>query len=366
MKTLMWALSEYHSDNLADETRKGLRETALKGMHTGGVPPFGYDISDQQYVINDLEAGFVRKIFDAAVGRQGFTAIISELGAAGIRGKRGKPVKYTQIYDMLRNEKYTGVYMYSMIEEEYRADRRTKPNAIRIENALPVIISRAQFEEVQRIMNERKQTGKKAGYLCSGLVYCRCGAKMHGSSPERKGHVYRIYSCSARKGPDNKCDFGTVQMDEVDNAAIGYLKTLLSPSNQKLIANALRMHQSAEYDKAKGFNTAIKKKINDKQAQYETLMSNLSSHELPPEVVADIGRRMKNLRDEMDALRETEPPKDYTVEQIEAWLASLKNAPDEKAVHLLIERIDVIDKTAFNITSTLKTVLGENGCGEGI
>lgn len=36
MRALMWSLSEYYIDNLASETKKGLRETALKGLHTGG------------------------------------------------------------------------------------------------------------------------------------------------------------------------------------------------------------------------------------------------------------------------------------------------------------------------------------------
>ena len=39
---------------------------------------------DQEYVVNELEAGYVRKIFDAAANREGFTAIIEELAAAGI------------------------------------------------------------------------------------------------------------------------------------------------------------------------------------------------------------------------------------------------------------------------------------------
>ena len=88
---------------------------------------------------------------------------------------------------MLRNEKYTGTYTFTPKEEERREDRRSKPNAIRIENALPQIISRAQFMEVQRIMTERKQTGRKAGYLCSRLVYCPCGAKMHGGQEHQEG-----------------------------------------------------------------------------------------------------------------------------------------------------------------------------------
>lgn len=357
MRALMWSMSEYYLDNLAAETRKGQRENALKALHNGGYAPFGYDVVDKKYVINDLEAGYVKRIFDAALHRQGFKEIIQELAECGITGKRGKPIKYTQIYEMLRNEKYTGVYVYSTTEERSRADRRTKPNAIRIENALPIIIDKATFDEVQKIMNERKQTGKKAGYLCSGLVYCECGAKMHGMKSTRKGHTYHYFCCS------KKCGASAIPMEEVDKSAREYLVTLLSDENQQKIADALRQYKGGEQERISDFYAILKKKIAEKQEQYNTLMNNLASGVLPPEVVADIGAKMQQIKDEITALEATEPPADYTVEQVKAWLESLKNCPDNDAIHLLIERIDTKTKTDFNIQSTLKSVLGENGCG---
>lgn len=360
MRTLMWSLSEYYLDNLSSEVKKGHRETALKALHNGGYAPFGYDVVNQRYVINELEAGYVRKIFNAAVNREGFTGIIAELAAAGITGKRGKPIKYTQIYEMLRNEKYTGTYIYKPQEEERREERRSKPNAIRKENALPQIISRAQFMEVQRIMTERKQTGKKAGYLCSGLVYCQCGAKMHGMRTTRKGHKYFRYYCS------KKCGVHVVHMEEVDRAAVEYLHELLSPENQEKIASALRQYQAGESSRAEDFEKAIQRRISEKQGEYDALMKNLSTGALPGEVVADIGTQMQAIKEEIAQLQDTTPPADFTVDQIKAWLEVLKDSADEKAVHLLIERIDVIQtetKTDFNMTSTLKSVLGEIGCG---
>lgn len=360
MRTLMWSLSEYYLDNLASEVKKGHRETALKGLHNGGYAPFGYDVVDQQYVVNELEAGYVRKIFSAAANREGFTTIIKEMDAAGITGKRGKPIKYSQIYEMLRNEKYTGTYTYTPQEEERREDRRSKPSAIRIENALPQIISRAQFMEVQSIMTSRKQTGKRAGYLCSGLVYCQCGAKMHGVRTTRKGHEYFRYYCS------KKCGMPVVHMDEVDNAAVDYLHKLLSPENQDKIADALRKYHAGEKDRVADFNRALQRRITEKQGEYDALMKNLSTGALPAEVVADIGAQMQTIKAEIAQLQETTPPTDFTVDQIKAWLKALKASADEKAVHLLIERIDVVrkeDKTDFNMQSTLKSVLGEIGCG---
>jgi site-specific DNA recombinase len=223
MRALMWSLSEYYIDNLAEETRKGLKEIALKGLHTGGVAPFGYDVVDQRYVVNELEAGYVKKIFLAAANREGFSDILKEMQDAGIKGKRGKHIKYTQVYEMLRNEKYTGVYAYSPVQAKNRADRRSKPDAIRVPGVIPAIIEKPLFEEVQRIMDEREQAGRKAGYLCSGLVYCECGHKMHGMTSKRKGHEYQYFTCSA------KCGAPAVHMDAVDKTAVDYLQELLSP-----------------------------------------------------------------------------------------------------------------------------------------
>lgn len=357
MRALMWSFSEYYVDNLANETRKGLKENALKGLHNGGVAPFGYDVKDKHYVINELEAEYVRRIFDAALHRRGFTDIIKELSERGITGKRGKPIKYSQIYEMLRNEKYTGVYAYSVEEEKDRANRRQKPNAIKIENALPVIIDKAIFEEVQKIMNERKQTGKKAGYLCSGLVYCECGAKMHGMKSVRKGHTYYYFVCS------KKCGMSTIHMEDIDRAAVKYLHELLTDDNQAKISAALRAYKGGERDRLKDFNAILKEKIAEKEEKYNNLLANLSTGALPAPVVADIGKEMQALQAEIECLKNTEPPKDYSAETIKNWLQSIKDAPDADAVHLLIERIDIKNKTIFNIQSTLKTVLGEIGCG---
>lgn len=354
MRALMWSMSEYYLDNLSAEVQKGHRETAMKGLHNGGYAPFGYDVVNQQYVINELEAAYVRRIFTAAQDGTGFKPIIAELDAAGITGKRGKPIKYTQIYEMLRNEKYTGVYLYTPQEATERAQRRQKPEAIRVEGAIPAIVTKAQFMEVQAIMNSRKNAGRKADYMCSGLVYCSCGAKMHACKSTRKGHTYYRYVCSEH------CGRPTVLMSAVDEAAIRYLRELLSEPNQMLITAAMRRYQSDSKNRLTAFYDVLNARIAEKQKEYDTLLKNLSSGVLPSDVVADIGQRMTEIKDEIKALEATEPPEDYTVDTITRWLNALKNNPDEKAIKLLVKRIDVSgDKknNVFNIQSTLNTLL---------
>lgn len=361
MRQLMWALSEYYVDNLANETRKGMKENALKGLHNGGVAPFGYDLDGKHYKINALEAEYVRKMFDAALHQRGFSELIKELSEKGITGKRGKPIQYSQIYEILRNEKYTGVYVYSEIEEKDRKNRRTKPNAIRIENALPIIIDRAVFDEVQNIMNERKQTGKKGNYMCSGLVYCQCGAKMHITSSSHKGsYKQRYYACAAR------CGAPRINIEAVDKAAVSYLHELLSADNQKKISDALRSYNLGERERLADFQKVLKKKISEKQNRYNNLMTNLSSGALPAPVISDIGAEMEALKAEIEKLQHTEPPKDYSVQTIKKWLQSIKAAPDRDAVQLLVKKIEVKEKNVSSIQSTLETFVGETGWGSGI
>lgn len=359
MRSLVWSMSEYYNDNLAQETKKGLKETALKGLHTGGCPPFGYDVVNQKYVINDFEAIFVRRIFDCASKRSGFVDIIKEMEDCGVKGKRGKPIKYPQIYEILRNEKYTGTFIYSPDEEKNRANRRSKPNAIRIENAMPQIISKEQFQEVQKIMSERKQTGKTK-YLCSGLVYCRCGAKMHAVKSKRKGHEYLYYNCSKH------CGAPVVHMEVVDNAAKDYLHELLTKENQEEISRALQLYQIYTDDTEKDFMKTINKKVREKEKRYNNLMDTLASGAVNQTVIADITNEMETLKLEIESLKCRKPPKDFTFDCVSGWLEALKANPDEKAIHLLIERIDVKSTTDIRITSTLTSVVGKLGCGSWI
>ena len=78
---------------------------------------------------------------------------------------------------------------------------------------------------------------------------------------------------------------------------------------------------------------------------------------------------MGEIKAEIKALEETKPPEDYTVDTIRQWLNALKNSPDEKAVRLLIERIDVAGEKSnnvFNIQSTLNTLLEKMVAGNGL
>ena len=126
---------------------------------------------------------------------------------------------------------------------------------------------------------------------------------------------------------------------------------------------ALRQYQAGEKDRMGDFKKALKKRISDKKKEYDGLLQKMAQLDLPADVSQSIAARMHEINSEIATLEATEPPEDFTVDTIKAWLENLKAAPDAKAVRLLVERIEVKQKADFNITSTLKSVLSKTGCG---
>lgn len=355
-KQMMWVLSEYYSKNLAKEVRKGHREVALKGLHNGGPAPFGYRVVDQKLEIEPEEAVYVRKMFDAALNRKGQKGVIRELKEAGVRGRSGKEIKYPQIYEILRNEKYAGIYVYSVEGCRHRKTRLETEGAIRIDGAIPAIVDKNTFYEVQKIMDERKQCGKKQNeYLCSGLVYCqKCGSKMHiHRAKDRHGGKYVYYFCSST------CGAPTVREEVVNKAVTDYLREFLSDAMQLKIAHFLRTYRDHKKDCRQTYAAVVKKQIASKQTEYDNLVKNLSAATFAPEIIQDLNGRLKTLKAEIEALETAEPPEEYSTNTILEWLKAIKAAPDQRAVHLLIERVEVSsdqEKTDVNVVSTLTSV----------
>lgn len=349
---IQWVLGEYYSANLSEEVKKGHKENALKALHNGGLPPFGYDVIDKQYVVNETEAYYVRWMFESCVRRSKYQPIIDSLKAAGVTGKRGKPIQYPQIYEILRNEKYIGTYVYSINEEYKRGDRRAKPNAIRIEHAFPAIIDKATFDEAQNIMSTRTRAGRQKHRL-SGLVYCsECGSKMHFYHTERKGYEYNTFKCAG------KCGAHCVPVEKVDKAVDEYIKLLFSEKNIAEVENAIIGLSKYNKDREKAFERDKIAKISQKEKELKEVMDGLMSgafvgnydycNELITKKRAEI-EELKNIK--LESIPDS---------KIRDWLKAIIES--DYTPNIFIDRIEV-NTTEVKIISTFSSVVGNNGCG---
>ena len=222
LEAVLEAMAEYYSLNLAREVEKGKTQNALKCQHVGGKPPLGYDVTkEKQYVINEREAEAVRLIFRWVSNGKSYGDIIAELNNLGYKTKVGNPFGKNTLYSILRNEKYYGLYTYNRSTPKDTNGRRNshkqkdRDEWIAVEDGIPAIISREEFDAVQAIMSKRMQkrthSHAKENYILTGKMICGvCGGSYVGSKRRVKTNSsYAAYGCNKRYrttslGCDNK------------------------------------------------------------------------------------------------------------------------------------------------------------------
>jgi site-specific DNA recombinase len=243
MEGMLESVAQYHSANLARETMKGLTENALRGWHTGGIPPFGLKLvphtiigkkgkptTVKLYDIHPDQAPVVKKIFEI-FDAGGTYGDIYEATKDDMIRLRGRPLAKNSIHDMLRNEKYTGTFVYG--KGTKKKHRKGGKNITRVPDAFPAIISREMWERIQARMDKRRRSpgerarGKaKEVYLLSGLIYCGyCGSAFSGNrsvgKTDKKRYAY--YMCGLRKR-SKECDAKTIRKEVVEKIVVDDIK----------------------------------------------------------------------------------------------------------------------------------------------
>lgn len=235
LESLLEGMAEYYSKNLARETMKGMKENAYKCMHTGGKPPLGYNVdpSTKKYIINKQEAKAVRLIFDLYAKGSGYTYIVDKLNALGYKTKIGNSFGTNSISEILRNEKYTGIYVFNKTPKKINGKRNshvTKPEAeiIRVKDGMPRIVSDETYNKVQeRLKNNKRNASNKAKepYILSSKIKCGiCGSAMigHTSKCGRSKNKYSSYRCG-RRYRYKDCHMKPINRDYVNELVINKL-----------------------------------------------------------------------------------------------------------------------------------------------
>ena len=250
MAGIIEVVDEFYSENLSEDTRRGMRKNAQLGFRNGGATPLGYRVvrtGTEASPKNTLEpdpewAPVVQRMFQLALGGLGGRAIAAILDDEGLRTPRGKRFSTQTILHVLRNEVYVGVYEWGIRRTGCGAKREGAP--IRVEDAHPALVSREDFDAVQALLAQRvrKQVHPRrlaSSYLLSGLLVCGyCGSPFVGH-PAKGGSVH-YYGCQRKlKTGAGACEARLLNQEEAERAVIGRLRELvLTPSH---LAELLRL-----------------------------------------------------------------------------------------------------------------------------
>jgi DNA invertase Pin-like site-specific DNA recombinase len=191
LESMLEGTAEYYSANLSQNIKRGMMDNARDCKVNNGNLPLGYQKgADGRYTIEPVGAAVVREVFELYASGLNVTQIIEALNVRGAKTTRGNPFNKNSLRTMLKNERYTGVYLYA---------------GYRVEEGVPQIISKELFDKVQKqiekVARAPASSWSDVDYLLTGKLFCgTCGSPMIGDSGTgRSGAKYSYYTCSKRK-----------------------------------------------------------------------------------------------------------------------------------------------------------------------
>ena len=273
------SMAEYYSAELSQKIHRGMEINAQKCLSNGSNPGLGYKVAeDRTFYVDENEAVIVREIFERYGKGETVTNIIKDLNARQVKTSLGRDFNKNSLHRLLRNKRYTGVYLYKGEETP---------------GGMPRILSDETFDRVQRILDKNKaapaRSRGKEDYLLTTKLFCgHCCEMMTGyGGTGKSGKVYHYYTCKNAK--KRLCEKKVVHKELIEERVVGACRKLLTDNNIKRIAEAIDAVCRTEYDSSSV--KRIKAAIRDADAAIENLWQALEKGQGADMIMSRIDKR---------------------------------------------------------------------------
>ena len=338
LEGLLESLAEYYSANLAENVKRGLRESREKGIWTYGLPPIGYEIKDKRLVIDPETAQLPKLIFQKYLETKSMSYVADWLNKQGYRTRDGCIFRPFGIRRIIHNTIFLG----------YK-------NGIQVCEPL---IDQATWDEAHRIFEKNRfaPAAYKAPqpFILSGKIFCgTCGTKLLGHSVKRQWFYYY----------DKGCHKMHKKQELEDTVLQQTLDFLGSADNAQEIARKVAEYAAGDpdQDQVQALQDGIKKIDQEISAYIDTIprvSDQIRSRLL--DQIAGLEARKAEQEKALAAIQENTAP-EITEQAVLAWLqhlAKLDYSNVEDRIRLINTFVNSVwyypDKivTFFNIQGT--------------
>ncbi|MBV9852098.1 MAG: recombinase family protein [Armatimonadetes bacterium] len=301
MLGMIFSQSKYYVDKLAKDVRRGLDSKRDKGQYPHRAPE-GYlnNVVDKTIEADPERFPLLRQAVELVLQRvllpsQVLAKLNGQWGYRTRRTKRSKggPLSRTSFYDLLSSPFYYG---------ECREKGRVYPGAH------PPLISREEFEEIQRILGRpEKPKAQKHAFALTGLIRCgRCGSMI--TATISKGHVY--YHCTNRRGD---CTKAGVRAEVLEGQVRERLARLAVPAFlEPLLLGMVERFFAETYGRGRQVEESRHRALEEAQRQMQGLVS-MRLRELLTD--AEYLEQKQRLQEQIDGLRREIDAAEHVMEQ---------------------------------------------------
>lgn len=248
--------AQQESESISGNLRWSYRKRMESGEYNCNAPAYGYELINGQLVVKETEAEVIRRIFNLYLQGNGLQTIANILNDENIPRRYAQEKWYSStISYILNNERYMGDALLQKNYKTLTLPHKKKRNngelpKYYVENSNPAIVSKEQYDAVQRYQESKKQQiNKPQAYILTqklkcpecgrcfrrltinGKVYWNCGGKTAGATQcssrrVREDMVYKTFMLMVEKLKSNR--------EELLNNLIQQLESLRDITNKNI------------------------------------------------------------------------------------------------------------------------------------
>lgn len=313
--------AEIYSDNLREETLKGLEKKMRKGGLHMSRAPLGYNIEydeegNRRLVINEVEAKLIRDVYKKYLEGKGVVWIAKHMNSYS-RGKEGGVWDSKYVKDVLKNRTYLG-------QRHFKPDQWEEDRRIITEGAHEAIITQEEYNKVQKMMSRKKEgymSRTSYDYPYGGIVKCGdCGATYIGTSTSQKlkdgtKKHYRAYRCRNHY-TNGTCNAPSIQETKLNEIVF-----------EKVMITSNKIQEKKDNPKARSDKRMLAKEVETSNRRRKNWMMALGDGKLSPDdyssLIDEEEIRMKEIYSQFND--EDLYVNEYAIEQIKELMVNIKD-----------------------------------------
>jgi hypothetical protein len=294
---------------------RGKLASVKEGNYVGSVAPYGFDRiekTDGKKTYHTLierkdQADIVRMVFNWYCNEDiGVTAICRRLEELGVKTKTGgKYWRTYQIFSMLENVHYIGCVRWNwrktikIIEDQ--EIRKLRPKAkvdeyLVFEGKHDGIISEELFYKAREIKGKRHRTKRDLSLKnpFSGIMYCKCGAKMGYNTYRKNGVEYAPPKLVCNN--QIHCKTGSVVFEEIFVDVCATIRDCIEDFEVRIKNNkddSFKLHRDLLDRLEKKLKELEEKEVRQWEAQYDPEMA------MPQEIFKKLNQKLLAEKEEV-------------------------------------------------------------------
>ncbi|NVK52475.1 MAG: recombinase family protein [Flavobacteriaceae bacterium] len=175
----MSSIAELELELITDRVKASSLSRAKRGIHVGGVAPFGFTYENKILVPHKDEAPILKLMYELFLEYKRKRTVANILNERGYRTKKGNKFTDSTVRRLLQEPVAKGLHIMN------RKDSKNKPKPKEewcIHN-IEAVVDETVWNQVNQIITSQKRTNTKPlnlkVHLFTGYVFCICGGRMY-------------------------------------------------------------------------------------------------------------------------------------------------------------------------------------------